>query len=114
MSEVQRVLGVDLPIEECARILKTLEFGVEVVGRESIKATVPTHRLDIQEGPADLIEDMLVMVHLQAGDLGLFMEKVAPQFRRETVAPRAGASASSGSSSPTAVDATSSRPAARC
>jgi signal transduction histidine kinase len=28
------------------------------------------------EDMADLIEDMLVMVHLQAGDLGLFMERV--------------------------------------
>jgi phenylalanyl-tRNA synthetase beta chain len=58
MSEVRRVLGVDLPIAECARFLRTLEFGVEEIGSEALRATVPPHRLDIQEGPADLIEDI--------------------------------------------------------
>jgi phenylalanyl-tRNA synthetase beta chain len=58
MSEVRRILGVDLPIEECVRILGTLEFGIELVGKEAIRATVPPHRLDIQEGPADLIEEI--------------------------------------------------------
>jgi phenylalanyl-tRNA synthetase beta chain len=58
MSEVRRLLGVDLPIAECARILRTLELGVEEIGSEALKATLPPHRLDIQEGPADLIEDI--------------------------------------------------------
>jgi phenylalanyl-tRNA synthetase beta chain len=58
MSEVRRILGVDLPLAECARILRALEFGVEQVGTDLLRATVPSHRLDIQEGPADLIEDI--------------------------------------------------------
>jgi phenylalanyl-tRNA synthetase beta chain len=58
MAEVRRILGVDLPLEECARILRTLEFKVETIGNDALRATVPPHRLDVQEGPADLIEDL--------------------------------------------------------
>lgn len=58
MAEVRRVLGADLAIDECARLLSALEFKVEKIGNERLKATVPSHRLDIQEGPADLIEDL--------------------------------------------------------
>jgi phenylalanyl-tRNA synthetase beta chain len=59
MSEVARVLGVALPIEECERILTTLDFHVERVGTDALRATVPPFRLDVQEGPADLIEDLV-------------------------------------------------------
>jgi phenylalanyl-tRNA synthetase beta chain len=67
MSEVRRVLGMDLPLEECTRLLEALEFKVEErdPGRASsqiLHVTAPPHRLDIQEGPADLIED-LVRLH---------------------------------------------------
>jgi phenylalanyl-tRNA synthetase beta chain len=58
MSEVRRVLGAALPIDECVRLLETLEFAVERVGDEALRARVPAHRLDVQEGPADLIEEL--------------------------------------------------------
>lgn len=58
MSEVRRVLGMDLPQDECARLLGTLEFKVEKIGSEALRVTAPAHRLDIQEGAADLIEDL--------------------------------------------------------
>jgi phenylalanyl-tRNA synthetase beta chain len=58
MSEVKRLLGVALPIEECARILKTLEFGVEQIQPHMLRVVAPLHRIDIQEGAADLIEDL--------------------------------------------------------
>jgi phenylalanyl-tRNA synthetase beta chain len=61
-KEIRRVLGMDIPLPECERILKTLEFQVERVGSDALRATVPPHRLDVQEGPADLIED-LVRLH---------------------------------------------------
>ncbi len=60
-KEVRRILGVDLPIAEAARILRALEFQVEERG-DTLQATTPPHRLDIQEGPADLIEE-LVRIH---------------------------------------------------
>jgi len=58
MSEVKRILGIDMPIDECARILKTLEFEVDRKGSDSLRVVAPMHRTDIQEGAADLIEDL--------------------------------------------------------
>lgn len=62
MSQVKRLLGIDFPREEATRILQSLEFAVEPVGADVLRATAPPHRLDIQVGPADLIED-LVRIH---------------------------------------------------
>src|SRR6185369_13793887 len=54
-----RTLGMrEFPQEEAVRILKALEFGVQVKDQSIIQATVPPHRLDIQDGPADLIEEI--------------------------------------------------------
>lgn len=58
MSEVRRLLGVDFPMEEAVRTLESLEFTVEKTGPETLRATVPQHRLDIQSGSADLIEEL--------------------------------------------------------
>jgi phenylalanyl-tRNA synthetase beta chain len=58
MGEVRRVLGVDLPLEECARLLSTLEFQVQPAGSGALRVVAPPHRLDIQAGAADLIEDL--------------------------------------------------------
>jgi phenylalanyl-tRNA synthetase beta chain len=58
MKEVRRILGMDFPIEEATRILKTLEFQVEQPAPGSLRVTVPPHRLDIQAGSADLIEEL--------------------------------------------------------
>jgi phenylalanyl-tRNA synthetase beta chain len=62
MAEVRRVLGMVMPVEEATRILEALEFRVEREGPEALRATVPPHRLDVQAGAADLIED-LVRIH---------------------------------------------------
>jgi phenylalanyl-tRNA synthetase beta chain len=58
LSEVKRILGIDIPKADCARLLKALEFTVEEAGKDTLRVTVPPHRLDIQEGPADLIEEL--------------------------------------------------------
>jgi phenylalanyl-tRNA synthetase beta chain len=58
-SEVARILGMEMPQEECRRILQTLEFQVETVDANTLRVLVPPHRLDVQEGPADLIEDLV-------------------------------------------------------
>lgn len=55
--EVTRVLGVTLLLADMQRILQSLDFAVEVVG-ESLKVTAPPHRLDLQQGTADLIEEI--------------------------------------------------------
>jgi phenylalanyl-tRNA synthetase beta chain len=62
LSQVNRLLGLDLPASEVVRILRALEFGVEVRDEHSLRITTPPHRLDIQAGSADLIEE-LVRVH---------------------------------------------------
>lgn len=56
-AEIERVLGVPLPDGEVVRVLSALQFRVE----ESIwgwTVTTPATRLDIQEGAADLIEEL--------------------------------------------------------
>jgi phenylalanyl-tRNA synthetase beta chain len=58
MAEVKRQLGIDFSLDEAAETLQRLEFRVERTGSTSLRATVPPHRLDIQVGPADLIEEL--------------------------------------------------------
>jgi phenylalanyl-tRNA synthetase beta chain len=58
LKEVERVLGMSLPMDEATRILRALEYQVEVLGPTTLRATVPPHRLDVQVGAADLIEDL--------------------------------------------------------
>ena len=55
-SEVKRILGVEIPAAEIARILKRLGFTVEQNG-ETFSVTVPTWRLDV-EREIDLIEEV--------------------------------------------------------
>lgn len=57
-AEVRRILGVDLPLAQVQRILESLEFSVITAGTDRLNVTVPPHRLDIQEGSADLIEEV--------------------------------------------------------
>jgi phenylalanyl-tRNA synthetase beta chain len=57
LADVSRLLGMDFPAVDAERILKALEYRVERNG-DLIKSTVPAHRLDIQVGAADLIEDL--------------------------------------------------------
>ncbi len=58
MSEVRRLLGMDFPIAEATRILRALEFQVEQTGPGTLRVVTPPHRLDIQAGSADLIEEL--------------------------------------------------------
>jgi phenylalanyl-tRNA synthetase beta chain len=62
MQQVRRLLGMDFSREEASRILQALEFEVTSVGDNGLRAVVPAHRRDIQEGPADVIEE-LVRIH---------------------------------------------------
>jgi phenylalanyl-tRNA synthetase beta chain len=47
LREVERALGIALMQEEIASILEGLEFGVEKVDDQSLRVTVPDHRMDI-------------------------------------------------------------------
>jgi phenylalanyl-tRNA synthetase beta chain len=86
LSEVRRVLGMDLPAEECTRILRALEFKVEPLGADALRATVPPHRLDIQEGPADLIEDLVRLHGYDKLPATLLADALPPQTGDEALA----------------------------
>ncbi len=62
MAEVRRILGTPFAADEAARVLRALEYKVEPAGPETLRVTTPPHRTDVQEGAADLIED-LARVH---------------------------------------------------
>jgi phenylalanyl-tRNA synthetase beta chain len=57
-ADIRRRLGFDIPGPEVVRILAALQFGVEPDGDEAWTVTTPQTRLDIQAGPADLIEEL--------------------------------------------------------
>ena len=56
-SEVERNLGIPFDMDDVTAILESLEFEVERVDDETLRAAVPDHRLDV-EYPADLIEEV--------------------------------------------------------
>jgi phenylalanyl-tRNA synthetase beta chain len=59
LEEVRQVLGIkNFPQKEAVRILRALEFEVESSAPDSLLVKTPPHRLDIQAGSADLIEDL--------------------------------------------------------
>lgn len=58
LKQVRRLLGTDFPAEEATRILRSLEFEVEQSGLDVLRVKTPPHRLDIQSGTADLIEEL--------------------------------------------------------
>jgi phenylalanyl-tRNA synthetase beta chain len=59
LAEVQRLLGMDFPAAEATRILEALDFRVEPENAQTLRVTTPPHRIDIQAGAADLIEDLV-------------------------------------------------------
>lgn len=65
--ELERLLGITVPVEQAIDVLRRLEFGVEldevIAGREGLRlrVTVPTWRQDVT-GPADLVEEVIRIV----------------------------------------------------
>jgi len=56
-SEVERILGIPIAMDESVSILESLEFKCEQLTESTLQVTVPPHRLDCQY-PADLIEEI--------------------------------------------------------
>lgn len=59
LDDVSATLGMEIPAAEVARILKALEYNVEASMPRELSVTVPAHRLDVQAGEADLVEDII-------------------------------------------------------
>jgi phenylalanyl-tRNA synthetase beta chain len=58
MSEVRRLLGTEFSEDEARKILEALEFKVESSGAGNLRVSTPPHRIDIETGSADLIEEL--------------------------------------------------------
>lgn len=58
LAEVEKLLGVLIPINTMREILESLEFGVRELNAECWQVTVPSHRGDV-EIAADLIEELV-------------------------------------------------------
>jgi len=87
--EVRRILGMDVPVEEITRVLKSLEFQVEQVPDTQSKpgtsdtgllVTVPSHRLDVSL-PADLIEDIARVIGYDQIPATRMRDELPPQRR---------------------------------
>ena len=61
IERVNRLLGMEVSLEQAAEVLRRLEFEVAIEG-DIIRATAPDHRLDISADPAvgqaDLLEEI--------------------------------------------------------
>jgi len=60
-AEVERLLGISVPMPDIIRILESLEFKVTSQSPHSVSLAVPDHRLDINTGvigQADVIEEI--------------------------------------------------------
>ncbi|MCS7168246.1 MAG: phenylalanine--tRNA ligase subunit beta [Gemmatales bacterium] len=59
LAYVHRMVGYAIPRDDILRILRGLEFTVDEAGEDTWLVTVPRHRLDVQHGPADLVEEIV-------------------------------------------------------
>ncbi len=78
-GEIRRILGTDLALAEAARLLKSLEFTVETSSPDTLKVIVPPHRLDVQEGAADLIEEIARLSGYDHFPATLLSDRLPPQ-----------------------------------
>lgn len=62
LGEVCKVLGMNFSRREAIQILRSLEFEVTEDAPDTLLVKGPPHRVDIQAGSADLIED-LIRIH---------------------------------------------------
>jgi len=64
-ADASRLLGVDLDRPTIQRYLEGLEFTCETLEKDTLRVTVPDHRLDISDDPvvgrADLVEEIARM-----------------------------------------------------
>ena len=84
-AEMDRLLGFKIEPSEAIRILRALEYEVESAGANTYKVTVPTHRLDVQEGAADLIEDIVRIYGYDRVPTTLLSEPLPKQQANEPI-----------------------------
>jgi len=79
---VNKLLGIEISVEEMARILRALEFGVAESGDKTalLHVTVPSHRLDVNI-PADLAEEIGRVYGYDRLPMTLLRDELPPQRR---------------------------------
>ncbi|MBW2306527.1 MAG: phenylalanine--tRNA ligase subunit beta [Deltaproteobacteria bacterium] len=78
--EVSRILGVDIPVQESIRILRSLEFAVEQEREGTLRVSVPGHRLDVTR-PVDLVEEIGRIWGYDRMPSTLMQDELPPQRR---------------------------------
>jgi phenylalanyl-tRNA synthetase beta chain len=86
MEQMDRLLGFKIDPTEALRILQALEYQVEPAGPNAHTVTVPTHRLDVQEGTADLVEDIVRIYGYDRVPTTLLAEPLPKQQANEPIA----------------------------
>ena len=84
-EQMDRLLGFKIEPSEALRILRALEYQVEPAGSNTYKVTVPTHRLDVQEGTADLVEDIVRIYGYDRIPSSLLSEALPKQQANEPI-----------------------------
>jgi phenylalanyl-tRNA synthetase beta chain len=91
---VDRLLGIDVPLDEMIRILRSLEFVVVEIGEDAgtsrasasprLRVSVPSHRLDVTI-PADLAEEIGRVYGYDRLPLTRLEDELPPQRRNVTL-----------------------------
>jgi len=91
-SNINRLIGKDIEVEEVHKILRSLEIRIEPISEEKFMAIVPPYRVDVQR-EADIIEEVLRIYgynnipledHLSSTFLSHFPKKSDDSLQLET------------------------------
>src|SRR5262249_11952341 len=84
-AQMDRLLGFKIDPAEAIRILQALEYKFEAAGSNQFSVPVPPHRLDVQEGAADLIEDIVRIYGYDRIPTSLLAEPLPKQHANEPI-----------------------------
>jgi len=77
---VERLLGINISADQISEILNSLEFKVS--GKNILKITVPSHRMDIRI-PADLVEEIIRIYGYENLPSTLLDDELPPQHSNQ-------------------------------
>ena len=88
IERINRLLGMEVTIEQAEQVLRLLEFKVTVAG-DVIRATAPDHRLDISADPVvgqhDLLEEIARIIGYDQIPDTIMADEMPPQRENTTV-----------------------------